>query len=82
MARKMSQFDGSLSIDSFASTFLVFGAAIALFVVVVGGLITFQTRSDTKLHEYDAQSRREREPAPRVDLLGPRVNPDQARNGG
>jgi hypothetical protein len=80
MARKMSQFDGSVSIDSFASTFLVFGAAVGLFAAVVGGLVTFQSRSDTKLHEYEAQSRRDRQPAPRVDILGPNLN--RATNGG
>jgi cell division protein FtsI/penicillin-binding protein 2 len=82
MARKMSQFDGSLSIDSFASTFLVFGAAVALFAVIVGGLVTFQSRSDSKLQEYETQSRRERQPAPRVDILGPNTATTRATSGG
>ena len=74
MSKKMSQFDGSVSIDGFASTVLVFGSAILLFLAVVGGLVGFQANSSEQMHDYEAQSRKEREPVPQVDILGPQVN--------
>jgi hypothetical protein len=45
MSKKAAYFDGTLGIDGFASTAMVGGAALLLFVGIVFGLVRFQQTS-------------------------------------
>ena len=67
---KKSQFDGSLSIDSFASTFLMYGAALLLFVAIVFALANFQDHSRDEVQRYSREAKADR-PTTQTDFVGP-----------
>lgn len=69
MSKRTSYFDGTLGLDSFASTIMVAGAAVFMFIAIVVGLLRFQA---TTTETLDAARRDERTPAVNQspDILG------------
>jgi hypothetical protein len=70
MSKKAAYFDGSLGIDGFASTAMVGGAALLLFVGIVFGLVRFQQTSTDTVKAAHENLRLRAEAEVGTDLVG------------